>query len=168
VAGAALAGCGDDSGGGTGLRSPRADIARIKFLLAYEHALVAAYAVGEELVRGRTLRGLRAIAAHERQHVRLLTELVRDLGATPAGPRHRDEYRRSFPRMRDRSDFLTFAADLEEHAVRQYLESLARLSDRRLRRTAAALGVEEAQHLGSVHLLSGEPAATEPFVTGTS
>ncbi|HEY1276046.1 MAG TPA: ferritin-like domain-containing protein [Thermoleophilaceae bacterium] len=168
VAGAALAGCGDDSGGAPRRPNNASDAATLNSLLAFEHAVVAAYDVSEPLLRGRALRNVRAIADQEREHVRLLTGLVRDLGATPAGPRLPDEYRRSFPRMRDEHDALFFASDLEERGVRKYLESLAKLSDPRLRRTAGALGVDEGEHLAVVHLLRGEPAAPEPFVTGTS
>jgi rubrerythrin len=70
--------------------------------------------------------------------------------------------------MSDESDVLRFAADLEERGVRKYLEALAKLSDPELRRTAGALGVDEAEHLAAVHLLQGEPPAPEPFVTGTT
>jgi rubrerythrin len=168
VAGVALAGCGGDNEPPHRGSRREANAATLNSALAYEHALVAAYDTGEELLRGEALRGVREIAAQEREHVRLLTGLVRDLGAEPAPPRSRDEYRRSFPLMRDESDVLRFAADLEERAVRKYLEALAKLSDPELRRTAGALGVDEAEHLAAVHLLQGEPAAPEPFVTGTT
>jgi rubrerythrin len=168
LGGAALAGCGGDSEPPHRGTSREANAATLNSALAFEHALVAAYDAGVELLHGKTLRGVRAIREQEREHVRLLSGLVRDLGAVPAPPRMPDEYRRSFPRMRDSSDVLRFASDLEERGVRKYLEALAKLSDPELRRTAGALGVDEAEHLAAVDLLQGKPAAPEPFVTGTS
>jgi rubrerythrin len=165
AAAAGLAGCGGSD--------PRPDAARphvagdprrLGLALAFEHTLVAAYDVVGELVPGRQVREL---AEQEREHVARLSELMRDLGEQPREPRPRDDYLRSFPRLRTRAEALDFAADLEERAVRTYLSYLPALTDRELRREAVRIATSEAQHLAVVRDLNGLPPAEHAYVTGT-
>ena len=132
-----------------------------------EHTAVAAYDAAARLSRGEALRYARRIGRQEREHVRLLERLIRARGGASARSRTPDEYARSFPRLAGQADALRFAADLEERLVRAYLQALPKLSDPELRRTAAEIGAAEGGHLAVVHVLRGEPAAPQPFVTGT-
>ena len=50
--------------------------------------------------------------------------------------------------------------------MRAYLEALAELPDLGLRRAAAEIAADEGEHLGTVRVLQGLPAAEGPFVTG--
>jgi hypothetical protein len=162
-----LASCGggDDPPPGGGPK-PGSGAALLGSLLALEHAVVAAYAVCEEVLRGDALRNARAIAEQERRHVARLQGLIRDLGGDPPSGRSAEEYARTFPQLREGSDALRFAEDLEQRQVRAYLEALAELPDLRLRSAAAEIAAAEGEHLGVVRVLQGLPAAEGPFVTG--
>jgi Ferritin-like domain len=169
VGGAALflASCGSgDPPPSTG-PTPGSGAGLLNSILALEHTVVAAYGAGAELLRGRTLRYARQIQDQERGHVRRLEELIRGLGGSTARPRRRDEYARSFPRLRTGGDALRFAGDLEERLVRAYLQALPALPEADLRRAAAEIAADEGAHLAVINLLRGGPAAPQPFVTGT-
>jgi rubrerythrin len=166
AAAAGLAGCGGaDPRPDANRRHIAGDPRRLGLALAFEHTLVVAYEVVGELVRGRELRD---VAEQEREHVTRLSQLMRDLGEPPREPRPRDDYLRSFPRLRTASEALHFAADLEERAVRTYLAYLPDLTDRELRREAARIATSEAEHLAVVRDLGGLPPAEHAFVTGTT
>jgi rubrerythrin len=161
-----LASCGaSDQPPATGAR-PGSGAGLLNSILALEHAVVAAYGMGAELLRGQALRYARQIEEQERGHVRRLEELIRGLGGTTARSRTPDEYARSFPRLRDSGDVLRFAKDLEERLVRAYLQALPKLPDAELRRAAAEIAAAEGAHLAVIHVLRGGPAAPQPFVTG--
>ena len=51
--------------------------------------------------------------------------------------------------------------------MRAYLEALRLLPDPDQRRAAAEIAAAQAEDLAVVHVLAGEPAAPQPFVTGT-
>jgi rubrerythrin len=161
-------------GGGGAKRPSKAEAARALDLklvgsaLDLEHTVIAAYAAGEALVRGGARRATRAIVEQEREHAARLATLVRDLGGLPNPPKTREEYARGFPRLRSSADALRFGVDLENAAVRFYLESLPHLSSPLLRRVAASIATSEAGHAA---LLRGElerPPAPDAFVTGRS
>ncbi len=145
-------------GEGTGL---------LNSLLVLEHTAVAAYDAAARHVRGEALRYARRIARQERGHVRRLEALIRARGGASARSRTPDEYARSFPLLAGPGDALRFAADLEERLVRAYLQALPKLPDPELRRAAAEIGADEGAHLAVVHVMRGQPAAPEAFVTGT-
>jgi hypothetical protein len=161
-----LASCGgEDPPPGGGAR-PGSGAALLGSLLALEHAVVAAYATCEEVLRGDALRNARLIASQERQHVTRLQGLIRGLGGDPPPGRRPEEYARTFPRLRDSRDALRFAEDLEQRQVRAYLEALTELPDLELRSAAAQIAADEGAQLGAVRVLQGLPAAQGPFVTG--
>ena len=136
-------------------------------LAALEHAAAAAWtAIGEQL-HGEASGYARQIRKRELRHAERLSELIRKLGGEPPAGRSAKEYAAMFPRMRTRADALHFATDLEERLVRAYLDALRSLPDEDQRRAAAEIAAEEAEDLAVVHVLSGAPAAPQPFVTGT-
>ena len=161
-----LASCGGGDAPPGGGPKPGSGAALLGSLLALEHAVVAAYASCEEVLRGDALRTARAIAEQEREHVARLQGLIRDLGGDPPAGRSAEEYARTFPRLRDEDDAMRFAEDLEQRQVRAYLEALTELPDLDLRTAAAQIGADEGAHLGAVRVLQGLPAAQGPFVTG--
>jgi hypothetical protein len=136
-------------------------------LTALEHAAAAAWAAIGELLHGEARGYARQIREREVRHAGRLSELIRELGGEPPTGRPADEYAAMFPRMRTRDDALHFARDLEEQLVRGYLDALRKLPGEDQRRAAAEIAAEEAADLAVVHVLSGEPAAPRPFVTGT-
>jgi rubrerythrin len=135
-------------------------------LLGWEHTSVAAYRAGSRFLRGRALASAQSIVAQELAHARALERTVRSLGGRPVGPLRPQEYSRSFPRLREASDALRFARDLERRIVRAYLEVLQLVTDARLRPQLAAIVASEAEHLAVVSELRGEAAAPDAFVTG--
>ncbi|HZG48158.1 MAG TPA: ferritin-like domain-containing protein [Thermoleophilaceae bacterium] len=135
-------------------------------LLAFERAVVAAYDACFELLRGDALRYAREIQLHDRDHARVLEDLIRGLGGTPPRGRRPEDYARQFPKLGSADDALRFAQDLEERQIRGYLEGLTDLPDPELRSGVAALAADEGVHLATVHLLRGQAAAQDPFVTG--
>jgi rubrerythrin len=169
VAGGATAGAALLSGCGTsGPARPdrRRDAGQLNMLLGWEHTAVAAYRAGSPVLRGRALATARRIVAQEQAHARVLERTVRGLGGHPHGPLLPQEYARRFPRLRNSSDALRFARDLERRIIRAYLEVLQLLTDARLRPQLAAIVASEAEHLAVVSELRGEAAAPEAFVTG--
>jgi rubrerythrin len=135
-------------------------------LLALERASVAAYTACIDVVSGDLRAEMHAIRAHERGHVAALERAIEALGGTPAPGRSRAEYERTFPRLRTADDALRFAEDLEERQVRAYLDAVTQLPALELRSAAAGICADEGNHLGTVRVLQGLPAAQGPFVTG--
>ena len=169
-----LAACaGDEEDGSRGSGAAKADAARadLKILnsaLDLENASIAAYTAGITMLKGPALAVGELFLEHERAHARRLTTLIGDMGGTPSTPRTPEEYRRTFPALGDQADALRFAADLENVAVRAYVESLPRLSEPPLRQTAAAIATTEAEHMAVLRGLLGERQAPDAFVTGKS
>ena len=168
VAAVALASCGGSDPPPGGKPPAGSGAGLLNSIVALEHAAVAAWAAIAAALSGERRRQAQAIHAREIAHVRRVSTLVRDLGGTPPRGRPRSEYEPMFPRLPDESAALHFARDLEERLVRAYLDALRSLPDSRQRRAAAEIAAEEAQDLAVVQLLSGVPASTQAFVTGTS
>src|SRR4051812_24730151 len=134
--------------------------------LALERASFAAYGACLDVLTGEARTEVHAIRAQERAHIAGLERSIEDLGGTPAPGRPADEYARTFPRLRTAEDALRFAEDLEERQVRAYLEAMTEFPGLEQRLEAAGICSDEANHLGTVRVLQGLPAAQGPFVTG--
>ncbi len=167
---ALLAACGGGSGPHLSARSQAEalDLKLIGSALDLENTVIAAYAAGDSLLSGASRRAGAAIVEQEHEHARQLSGLVRDLGGQPNPPKTREEYARAFPRLRKRGDALRFAIDLENAAVRYYLESLPHLSTPELRRLAASIATSEAQHAALLRGELGRTQVPDAFVTGRS
>ena len=161
-----LAACGGGDPPPGGRAGPGSGAGLLGSLLAFERATIAAYDACFEVLRGEALGQARLIQAEEREHARLLEELIRGLGGTPPPGRRAEDYARQFPELRSQADALSFAQDLEERQIRGYLEGLTDLPDPELRAGVADILAAEGPHLGTLHVLRGEPAAQDPFVTG--
>jgi hypothetical protein len=164
----ALASCG--GGDPAPSAGPRAGsgAATLSSIVALEHAAVAAWAAIGRQLSGEASSYAREIRAREADHAARLSRLIRRMGGTPPEARPASSYAPSFPVLNNTSDALHFARDLEERLVRAYLEGLVALRDAEQRRTVAAIAAAQAEDLAVVHTLAGEPAAPQPFVTGTS
>jgi hypothetical protein len=149
---------GPRAGSGAGLLSS---------IVALEHAAIAAWAAIGEVLSGEGRGYAREIRAREVASAERMAGLVRDLGGTPPTSRPAAEYEQLFPRLESEADALHFARDLEERLVRAYLEGLRLLPDPEQRRAAAEIAAAQAEDLAVVHVLAGDPAAPQPFVTGT-
>jgi hypothetical protein len=149
---------GPRAGSGAGLLSS---------IVALEHAAIAAWAAIGEVLTGEGHGYAREIRAREVANAERMAGLVRDLGGTPPKNRPAAEYERLFPRLESEADALHFARDLEERLVRAYLEGLRLLPAPEQRGAAAEIAAAQAEDLAVVHVLAGDPAAPQAFVTGT-
>ena len=161
-----LASCGGGDPPPASGPQPGSGIALLGSLLALERASVAAYGACLDVLSGHMRQQVRAIRSEERDHAARLGRVIEDLGGTPPPGRSRAEYQRTFPRLRTPEDALRFAEDLEERQVRAYLEAVTEFPALELRLEAAVIGSAEGNHLASVRVLQGLPAAQGPFVTG--
>jgi rubrerythrin len=161
-----VASCGGgDPPPATGPR-PGSGAALLGSLLALERASFAAYGACLEVLRGQARQQVHAMRAQERGHASGLERLITDLGGDPPPGRSAEEYARTFPRLRTPADALRFVQDLEERQVRAYLEALTELPSAALRLEASRTCADEANHLATLRVLRGLPAAQGPFVTG--
>lgn len=165
--------CGDSGGSATGHRgSGEDDVKLLNHALDLEYTAIAAYTAGTALLRGRLLALGRQFRDQEREHAQGLARAIRSLGGTPQQPKSAPEYTRGFPRLRDQSDVLTFAIDLENKAVASYTDTIPKLSSGELRQTAAAILASEAGHIATLvgARTGNDPARQVPnaFVTGRS
>jgi rubrerythrin len=163
VAGASgvVAACGDDEGATTPKTGP-ADVDVLNSLLDLEHTAVAAYRAGAPLLRGEELDAARRFLEQEQAHADALARAIRQLGGQPIEPKAKYD----FPSLSDRTDFLGFAKDLENTTIAAYIDSLPKLTERRLRGTAAAIMTTEAEHLSVIRRALGASQAPSAFVTG--
>jgi len=161
-----LASCGGGDPPPSGGPRPGSGAGLLGSMLAFERAVIVAYGACFEVLRGEALRYARQIQDEEREHVATLEDMIRGLGGTPPAGRAPSDYRRTFPRLDSEADALRFAQELEQRQIRGYLEGLAELPDPELRAGVAALAAAEGRQLAAVHVLRGEPAAQDPFVTG--
>jgi rubrerythrin len=172
-----LAGCGDDDEADREARAifepgPIRDARILNSSLSLEYTAVAAYRAGLSLLRGSALGAARRFLDHELAHAAALARLIRELGAEPNQPRSRDEYLRSFPELTGREAFLRFAVDLENLEVQTYGSAIPKLSTGQLRRAAAGISSNEAEHVSVLlgELYPGDPVRQVPqaFVTGVA
>jgi rubrerythrin len=158
-------GGGQDPPAGRGAR-PGSGVGLLNSVLALEHAAVAAYAALAEQLGPQPRLQAREIAEQEREHVRRLSGLIKEIGGTPVTGRRAADYASQFPRLAGSGDALLLARDVEERLVRAHLEALVKLPAGDLRRSIAAIATSEAEHLAVVDALRGD-AAPQAFVTGT-
>ena len=163
VAGASgfVAACGDDDGA-TAAKTGPADVDVLNSLLDLEYTAVAAYRAGAPLLRGEELDAARRFLEQEQAHADALVRAIRQLGGKPIGPKAKYD----FPTLSDRTDFLSFARDLENTTIAAYIDSLPKLTERRLRGTAAAIVTTEAEHVSVIRRALGSSQAPSAFVTG--
>lgn len=170
-----IAACGDDhetggsttDGGGTA-----ADVRILNAALELENTAVAAYAAGAGLLKGEALDVGKQFLAHEQEHADGLAEAVRQLGGTPRKPKTREAYAEQLglANLKDQSDVLEFALDLENMAISACVDAIPKLSSPQLRQTGASIVSNEAEHV-SVLIGALEPDAPakqvpDAFVTG--
>ena len=164
----ALASCGGGDPAPKGTPRAGSGAGLLNSIVAFEHAAIAACSKATigEVLRGEGRSYARAIREREIANAERMADLVRELGGTPPRSRALADYARLFPELRTEADALHFARDLEERLVRAYLEGLRLLPGAEQRRAAAQVAAAQAEDLAVVHVLSGGPAAPEPFVTG--
>jgi rubrerythrin len=165
-----LAACGGDDddgdGGETDTVNAEADVAILNSALDLENTAIAAYTAGAKLLRGDVLELGRQLLEQEQEHADGLTRAIEDLGGTANKAKSAEEYARDFPRLRSQNDVLRFAVDLENTAVAAYVDAIPKLSDPNLRKTAAAINTNEAQHISVLLGVLKRPQVPDAFVKG--
>jgi rubrerythrin len=166
-----LAACGSDnkSGGSssasTAASTGKGDVAILNSALDLEHTAVAAYTAGAPLLKGAVLDVGKLFLSQEQEHVAGLEEAIKQLGGTP----NKAKAKYDFPQLSSQTDVLKFANDLEHTAVAAYIDALPKLTDPKLRGTAAAFVTNEAEHIAVLlGALGANPFGQVPdaFVTG--
>jgi hypothetical protein len=164
----ALASCGGGDPAPTGGARAGSGAATLSSIVALEHAAVAAWATIGDQLDGESRAYAREIRARQSEHAARLSALITAAGGTPPQARPASAYAPSFPRLTSAADALHFARDLQERLLRAYVEGLVVLRDAEQRRATADIGAAQAEDLAVVHVLAGDPAAPQAFVTGTS
>jgi len=166
-----LAACGDDQGKpaetGDADGSER-DVRILNGALGLENTAIAAYTAGAPLLKGDALEAGKQFLGHEQEHADGLTRAIKDMGGTPAKAKSADEYAQGFPTLKSQEDVLKFAVDLENTAIKAYVDSLPKLSSGELRQTAAAIVANEAEHVSVLLGALRRPQVPDAFVTGTA
>jgi rubrerythrin len=168
-----VAACGDDEDDGrsaaaameNGVGSER-DVAILNAALDLENTAIAAYTAGAALLKGAVLETGKLFLAQEQEHAAGLAQAIRDLGGTPNKAKPAAAYAKGFPKLRSQNDVLRFAVDLENTAVAAYVEAIPKLSDPKLRQTAAAINTNEAEHISVLLGALGKPPVPDAYVTG--
>ncbi len=137
----------------------RLDVRILNSALDLENTAIAAYRAGGPLLEGPALETAKRFLEQEVEHASGLRQALAKVGGTPSEPKSAEEYARSFPEMRNQTDMLRFAIDLERTAVAAYVDAVPKLSRGELRQTAAAIASNEAQHLS---LLLGALGGEDP------
>jgi bacterioferritin (cytochrome b1) len=150
---------GDSDGGG-------ADVQILNAALDLENTAIAAYTAGAALLKGEVLKAGKQFLGHEQEHADGLTQAIRDLGGTPNKAKSTEEYAKGFPKLGSQRDVLEFAVDLENMAVKAYLDAIPKLSSGELRQTGAAIVSNEAEHISVLLGALGMPQVPDAFVTG--
>jgi len=158
----------DDEGTQTGTRTGggEGDAKVLNAALDLENTAIAAYTAGAPLLTGEARATGRLFLKQEQEHADGLSRAIRDLGGTPNKAKSEDEYKEGFPELTDQNDVLEFAVDLENTAVAAYNSSIPKLSDGKLRQTAAAITTNEAEHISVLLGALGKPEVPDAFVVG--
>ncbi len=164
-AGALLVGCGQDEEPSPARGAGARDVTILNRALDREHASVALYMAGLGLTRHSGRDAIETLLEQERDHVRRLTEAIRDLGGAPRESLPPATYRKRLDLGSvGQKQFMRLAVQVENGTIASYLEHLPSLSDGRLRQTAAAIMANEAEHVAVLTGVRGpgRPAAQVP------
>jgi len=162
---ALLAGCetlaaGQKKSGGSGAN----DITILNTALGAEREAVAAYQLGAD--SGLLEPGVKAVAlkfqGHHKAHADLIAATVSKLGGRPPEPK--SSYDFPVDKLKNQTDVLRFAAQLEQGAVSAYLGAVPLFDNRDLSRAAASILGDEAMHWAVLRSVLGEDPVPAAFV----
>ena len=144
----------------------QSDAIILNALLDQEHSSIAAYRALSAKLTSAMLASARAFLGQEQAHAAALAQAVKRLGEAPVAPKPDAEYQAGFPQLRDASDALSFALDVENTAVSAYADAVGKLATLPLRTLVASIVSTESQHMSVVLGDLGRPQVPQPFVTG--
>lgn len=163
-----LAACGDDDDEPSGSATAKettgddADVEILNSALDLELTAVAAYKAGAKQLKGSVLDAGQKFLQQEQEHADGLAQAIKAMGGTP----NKAKASYDFPTLSNQEDVLKFAVDLEYTAIAAYIDALPKLSDPKLRGTAAAIVTNEAEHISVLLGALGMDPVPDAFVQG--
>jgi len=162
-----LVACGDDpktragpaGGGGT------SDVDILNQALDLENTAIAAYTAGAKLLTGEALTIVQKCLGQEQEHAAGLEQAIKQMGGTPHVPKQ--SYAEVIGDPKSQADVLKLGNVIENAAVQAYVGAIPRLTDPKLRATAAAIVTNEAEHITLLRRLLGLTPVPSAFVDGT-
>lgn len=134
--------------------------------LGVEYEGIAAYQVAAEsgLLQKPVLDLAKEFQGQHKAHADLLAKTVKKLGGKPAEPKSTAEYGFPVEKLKNQTDILRFAADLERGAASAYLGAIPVLGDRDLARIIASIMGDETMHWAILRQALGENPVPEAFI----
>ena len=144
------------------------DLEILNYALTLEHLEATFYREGLETFSADdfdegVFENLELVAAHEAEHVILLTETITSLGGTPV-----EEASYDFGYEDDADAFLEVAAALENTGVSAYDGAGAAIQDVNLLAVAGQIVAVEARHASYLNLVNGDVPFPDSFETPLS
>jgi rubrerythrin len=140
------------------------DVAILNTALGSEREAIAAYQLGAD--SGLLEPGVKIVAlkfqGHHKAHADLLAATVSKLGGHPVEARKKYDF--PVEKLKNQTDVLRFAAQLEQGAVSAYLGAVPAFGNRDLARAAASILGDEAMHLAILRNVLGEDPVPSAFV----
>jgi hypothetical protein len=133
----------------------------ISAAVALEATLAAAYQRSQNQLGGIA----RLFRNQERQHAAALTAALRRLGGTPGGGADESALG-GLAAAAGRRNRALFAVELENNAVRAYIDAHRKLRDARLMQLASTILGNEGQHLTVLRQIGGRPPVPSAFERG--
>jgi rubrerythrin len=148
-----------------GSEAGEADVRILNGALASELEAIAAYQVGAQsgLLQKPVLDLAVTFQGHHRAHAALLASTVTRLGGQPVSAR--SSYAFPTESLKNQSDVLRFAAQLEKGAVSAYLGAIPAFANRDLAKAAGSILGDEAMHWAVLRQALGEDPVPVAFVS---
>jgi rubrerythrin len=144
---------------------PAGDLAILNFALTLEHLEAAFYTRAAARFSGGYLGQLvRTLRFDEQSHVNALTAAIKGNGGAPVAAAMR--YNWPAGTFANRTNFLNFAATLEQTGVHAYLGQAPAIKTPAILLTAASIVTVEARHAGAIKALQSKNPTQGPFDTG--
>ena len=140
------------------------DVAVLSSALAAEHQAIAAYQVGAEsgLLQKPVLNLAVQFQGHHKAHADLLAATIKQLGGSPVAALSRYDF--PVDKLKNQTDVLRFAAELERGAVSAYLGAVPLFGNRDLAKAAASILGDEAMHWAILRQALGEDPVPAAFM----
>ncbi len=133
------------------------DLEILNYALTLEYLEAEFYTRGVKsgILKGRTLELVTPIRDHEQEHVKAVTQTVKDLGGKPAT---KPGFQFPAGTFTSRTKFLSTASAFEELGVTAYHGQVPRIEDPDILKAAASIAGVESRHAAIVaDLLGGNP-----------
>lgn len=143
------------------------DLEILNYALTLEYLEAEFYTRGlkGDILEGRDRDLVEPIRDHEQEHVKVVTQVVKDLGGKPAA---KPEFQFPAGTFTDKAKFLATASAFEELGVTAYHGQVPRIDDPDILKSAAAIAGVESRHAAIVADLMGGNPFPAPFEASQS